>query len=420
MSMEFMPKNTMKNSVRVAVIGAGAAGMLAAGCAAGLGADVTVFEKNSRPGRKLRITGKGRCNVINNCTAAEFIENVPRNPRFLYTALDAFSPKDVMEFFESIGVPLKTERGNRVFPVSDKAQDVVDALVRYVKDSGAKIVCSPVSGLSACDGGGFTVCADGREYSFDRVVVATGGLSYPLTGSDGDGYRFAEKLGHTITNLKPSLVPLECEGKICPSMMGLSLKNIELSVKDERGKVVFREFGEMLFTHFGISGPVVLSASAHLGFDKHSYTAYIDLKPALDEKTLDARILSDFSKYQNKDLINALDDLLPQKMIAPMIKISGIDPRKKVNSVSKEERRSLLESIKNLEVKISGTRPIKEAIITAGGVKVKEIDPKTMESKLIPGLYFAGEIIDCDAYTGGFNLGIAFLTGYLAGRAAAE
>jgi len=420
MNMEFTQKNTMTNNVKVAVIGAGAAGMLAAGQAAALGADVTVFEKNSRPGRKLRITGKGRCNVINNCTEAEFIENVPRNPRFLYTALDAFSPKDIMEFFESIGVPLKTERGNRVFPVSDKAQDVVDALARYVKDSGAKTVYSPVSRVIKDENGGFTVEADRESYSFDRVIIATGGLSYPLTGSDGDGYRFAENLGHTITDLKPSLVPLECEGKICPSMMGLSLKNIELSVKDERGKVVFREFGEMLFTHFGISGPVVLSASAHLDFDKHSYAAYIDLKPALDDKTLDNRILSDFSKYQNKDLINALGDLLPQKMIAPMIKISGIDPRKKVNSISKEERRSLLNSIKNLEVKITGARPIKEAIITAGGVKVKEIDPKTMESKLVPGLYFAGEIIDCDAYTGGFNLGIAFSTGYLAGRAVAE
>ena len=409
----------MENKKTIAVIGGGAAGMLAAGRAASLGARVTVYEKNSRPGRKLRITGKGRCNVINNCTRDEFLSNIPRNPRFLYTALAEFSPADIMDFFEELGVPLKTERGNRVFPQSDRAEDVVDALVKYVKNSGAVFCFSPVTDIKVSEEGGFTVTSRGGETHFDSVIIATGGLSYPLTGSDGDGYRFAEALGHKIVTPKGSLVPLEADKALCASMMGLSLKNIEFTVKDEKGKKAFSEFGEMLFTHFGLSGPTVLSASAHLDFSKHSYTAYIDMKPALDEKTLDGRILSDFQKYSNKDVINALDDLLPQKMIAPMIRVSGIDPRKKVNSVSKGERRALLESIKYFKISLVGTRPVKEAIITSGGVSVKEIAPGSMESKIVPGLYFAGEIIDCDGYTGGFNLGIAFSTAYVAGGAAA-
>ena len=412
--------NPVDNKKTIAVIGGGAAGMLAAGRAASLGARVVVFEKNSRPGRKLRITGKGRCNVINNCTEEEFLANIPRNPRFLYTALSEFSPRDIMTFFEEIGVPLKTERGNRVFPQSDKAEDIVDALVHYVKKNGAVFRFSPVLDIKTDEEGKFGVyTADGCE-KFDVVIIATGGLSYPLTGSDGDGYRFAESLGHRIVTPKGSLVPLEADRALCSSMMGLSLKNVEFTVKDEKGKKVFSEFGEMLFTHFGLSGPTVLSASAHLDFTKHKYTAYIDMKPALDEKTLDGRILSDFSKYSNRDVINSLDDLLPQKMIAPMFKVSGIDPRKKVNSVSKAERRALLESIKYFKISLTGTRPVKEAIITSGGVAVKEIVPGSMESKIVPGLYFAGEVIDCDGYTGGFNLGIAFSTAYVAGGAAAQ
>ena len=406
---------------RVAVIGAGAAGMMAAITAAEAGVDVTLFERNDRVGKKLRITGKGRCNVTNNCDNNEFLSNVPTNPRFLYASLARFSTADTMAFFENAGVPLKTERGKRVFPVSDRAADIVSAMEKKCREVGVKIVHRRVRGLLVEDG-----CISGLRYgeseeAFDAVIVCTGGRSYSMTGSDGDGYRFATDVGHTVTPLHPSLVPLVAEGKLCASLQGLSLKNVSLTIKlAQSSKVIYEDFGEMLFTHYGITGPLVLSASAHLSdITPGKYEAYIDLKPALDEKTLDARILSDFSKYQNRDLINALDDLLPQKMIAPYIGLCGIDPRKKVNSITREERERMVRVLKGIRIKLVGFRPIEEAIVTRGGVSVKEVDPKTMQSKLVEGLYFAGEVLDVDAYTGGFNLQIAFSTATVAGTSAA-
>ena len=406
---------------RVAVIGAGAAGMMAAITAAEAGADVTLFERNDRVGKKLRITGKGRCNVTNNCDNNEFLSNVPTNPRFLYASLSRFSTADTMAFFEDAGVPLKTERGKRVFPISDRAADIVSAMERRCREAGVSLVHRRVRGLIIEDSSVVGLKYGDGEENFDAVIVCTGGRSYSMTGSDGDGYRFATEAGHTVTSLHPSLVPLVAEGKLCASLQGLSLKNVSLTIKmAESGKVVYEDFGEMLFTHYGITGPLVLSASAHLSdITPGKYEAYIDLKPALDEKTLDARILSDFSKYQNRDLINALDDLLPQKMIAPYIGLCGIDPRKKVNSITREEREKMVHILKGIRVKLNGFRPIEEAIVTRGGVSVKEIDPKTMQSKLVEGLYFAGEVLDVDAYTGGFNLQIAFSTATVAGTSAA-
>ena len=406
---------------RVAVIGAGAAGMMAAITAAEAGADVTLFERNDRVGKKLRITGKGRCNVTNNCDNNEFLSNVPTNPRFLYASLSRFSTADTMAFFEDAGVPLKTERGKRVFPISDRAADIVSAMERRCREAGVTLVHRRVRGLIIEDGSVVGLKYGDGEENFDAVIVCTGGRSYSMTGSDGDGYRFATEAGHTVTSLHPSLVPLVAEGKLCASLQGLSLKNVSLTIKmAESGKVVYEDFGEMLFTHYGITGPLVLSASAHLSdITPGKYEAYIDLKPALDEKTLDARILSDFSKYQNRDLINALDDLLPQKMIAPYIGLCGIDPRKKVNSITREEREKMVHILKGIRVKLTGFRPIEEAIVTRGGVSVKEVDPKTMQSKLVEGLYFAGEVLDVDAYTGGFNLQIAFSTATVAGTSAA-
>ena len=406
---------------RVAVIGAGAAGMMAAITAAESGADVTLFERNDRVGKKLRITGKGRCNVTNNCDNNEFLTNVPTNPRFLYASLSRFSTADTMAFFEDAGVPLKTERGKRVFPVSDRAADIVSAMERRCREAGVAIVHRRIRGLIIEDGSVVGVRYGDGEERFDAVIVCTGGRSYSMTGSDGDGYRFATEAGHTVTPLHPSLVPLVAEGKLCASLQGLSLKNVSLTIKlAQSGKAVYEDFGEMLFTHYGITGPLVLSASAHLSdITPGKYETVIDLKPALDEKTLDARILSDFSKYQNRDLINALDDLLPQKMIAPYIGLCGIDPRKKVNSITREERETMVRILKGIRVKLIGFRPIEEAIVTRGGVSVKEIDPKTMQSKLVEGLYFAGEVLDVDAYTGGFNLQIAFSTATVAGNSAA-
>ena len=418
--MTFMTKKET-DTRRVAVIGAGAAGMMAAITAAEAGAEVTLFERNDRVGKKLRITGKGRCNVTNNCDNNEFLSNVPTNPRFLYASLSRFSTADTMAFFEDAGVPLKTERGKRVFPISDRAADIVSAMERRCREAGVTLVHRRVRGLIIEDSSVVGLKYGDGEENFDAVIVCTGGRSYSMTGSDGDGYRFATEAGHTITPLHPSLVPLVAEGKLCASLQGLSLKNVSLTIKmAESGKVVYEDFGEMLFTHYGITGPLVLSASAHLSdITPGKYEAYIDLKPALDEKTLDARILSDFSKYQNRDLINALDDLLPQKMIAPYIGLCGIDPRKKVNSITREEREKMVHILKGIRVKLNGFRPIEEAIVTRGGVSVKEIDPKTMQSKLVEGLYFAGEVLDVDAYTGGFNLQIAFSTATVAGTSAA-
>ena len=407
---------------RVAVIGAGAAGMMAAITAAEAGAAVTLFERNDRVGKKLRITGKGRCNVTNNCDNNEFLSNVPTNPRFLYASLSRFSTSDTIHFFESAGVPLKTERGKRVFPISDRAADIVSAMERRCRETGVDILHRRVRGLMIENGSVKGVRYGDGEEMFDAVIVCTGGRSYSMTGSDGDGYRFAAEAGHTVTPLHPSLVPVVAEGKFCASLQGLSLKNVSLSIKlAQSGKIVYEDFGEMLFTHYGLTGPLVLSASAHLSdITPGKYEAVIDLKPALDEKTLDARILSDFSKYQNRDLINALDDLLPQKMIAPYIGLCGIDPRKKVNSITREERERMVEVLKGMRISLRGLRSIDEAIITRGGVSVKEVNPKTMASRLVEGLYFAGEILDVDAYTGGFNLQIAFSTAVLAGEAAAE
>lgn len=411
-------KSTQSNRPRIAVVGAGAAGLIAAGTALSLGASVTMFDGNARVGRKLMITGKGRCNLTNDATVPEFLENVPTNPRFLYKALAAFSPRDTMSLLEHLGVPLKVERGRRVFPVSDKAVDIVDALGKYAAE--AEFVSEKVTDLLVTDGVATGVATDAREYAFDAVIMATGGLSYPLTGSDGSGLRIAERLGHTVTPLLPSLVPLECSGSVHRDLQGLSLRNIGFTVRHRQsGKVVYKDFGEMMFTHFGITGPVVLSASSHLPkATLADYDAVIDLKPALDEKTLDARLLSDFAKYKNKDYLNALSDLLPQKLILPIVSLSGIDPRKKVNAVTKEERRRLLSLLKGFTLPLSRPRPIAEAIITSGGIAVKEIDPSTMMSKITARLFFAGEMIDVDAYTGGYNLQIAFSTGYLAAESA--
>ncbi|MGN1008744.1 MAG: NAD(P)/FAD-dependent oxidoreductase [Butyricicoccus sp.] len=404
----------------IAVIGGGAAGLMAAGFAAEQGARVLLFETNPKVGRKIYITGKGRCNVTNNCDVQQVLANVPVNPRFLYSALGQFSPADVMEFFEAHGVPLKTERGNRVFPVSDKAADIVDALFSYVKKQGVQLIFHSVQRILTENGAVSGVEADGKIYPADRVIIATGGASYPATGSTGDGYRFARECGHTVVPPRPSLVPLVEAGDLCQQLMGLSLKNVTLSVF-ENNKKIFEDFGEMLFTHFGLSGPLVLSASAHMRhFGSKSYHIEIDLKPALDEKTLDKRLLSDFEKHKNSDFINALGDLLPRKLIPVIVQCAEIDPRVKVHSITKAQRQNLLRLLKHFPIVISGARPIAEAIVTTGGVSVKEVNPKTMQSKKLPGLYFAGEVLDVDAYTGGFNLQIAWATGRLAGLSAAN
>ena len=406
---------------QVIVVGGGAAGMMAAVTAARSGADVILFEKNDRLGKKLRITGKGRCNITNDCDTNEFLLNVASNSKFLFASISRFSTADTKEFFENCGVPLKTERGKRVFPVSDKAQDIVFAMENACVESGVRIIKKKVDSLIIEDGNALGVVANGENYGANAVIVCTGGASYPRTGSTGDGYRFAKSAGHKIIDIKPSLVPLVAKGRLCAHLQGLSLKNITFKVRNnENGKIVFEDFGEMMFTHFGLTGPVVLSASAHLSdIESGKYVACIDMKPALDFKTLDTRILSDFNDCINKDFINSLDALLPQKMIDAVVGLSGIDPRKKVNSITKEEREKLVSVIKNIEIPLIGFRSIDEAIITKGGIFVNEVSPKTMESKLVSGLYFAGEVLDLDAYTGGFNLQIAFSTATLAGENAA-
>lgn len=413
---------TMPGRKRIAVVGGGAAGMMAAIKAAELGASVTIFERNERPGRKLGITGKGRCNVTSDCDRDEFFASVTKNPRFLYSAYSFFSSESVRDFFEGAGVPLKVERGKRVFPVSDKARDIVDALVGECRANGVKILNEKVEHVLTDCGAASGVATRRGNYDFDAVILCTGGRSYSATGSDGSGYKLAAELGHSITDIIPSLVPIVEDGNICASMQGLSLKNVILKIRNnESGKIVFEELGEMMFTHFGLTGPLVLSASAHMrDICKGRYSAEIDLKPALDEKKLDARVLSDFGERSNKSFSNSLGALLPQKMIDTVVRLSGIGGDKKVNSITKEERRRLVGLLKCFEIKLLRFRPIEEAIITSGGVNVKEIDPRTMGSKLVKDLYFAGEIIDVDAYTGGFNLQIAFSTGALAGASAAE
>lgn len=403
---------------RVCVIGGGAAGMMAAGTAILHGADVTIFEHMKMLGKKLAITGKGRCNVTNACDTRDFITNITKNARFMFSTLNSFGPYDVMSFFEDAGVPLKVERGNRVFPVSDKAIDIVNALRHYSEN--ALVINEKVKRIFLNDNGSFTVHA-ASEYIFDSVILATGGRSYPLTGSDGSGYRLATRLGHTATALSPSLVPINSTDPLCHEMQGLSLKNVGIKIIDENRNTVYSDFGEMMFTHFGVTGPVILSASAHVrNYDISSLTLSIDLKPALDEDTLDKRLLSEFEKNSNKDVINVMPSLLPSKMIEPFLAKAGVDERRKVNSITKQERMALLSTLKSFDIQLDSFRPIEEAIITSGGIDVKEIDPKTMESKLVNGLYFAGEVIDVDAYTGGFNLQIAFSTGYSAGMHAAE
>ena len=410
------------------IIGAGAAGLMAGIQAARRGRRVLILEKMDRPGRKLLITGKGRCNVTNCCTVEEFMGNVLTNRRFLYSCLNALNPYEVMGFFEECGIPLKVERGERVFPVSDHASDIVDALVQQAKDSGCRITqaCAHSLLLEADEGGRSRVCGivteDGQEIRSDAVIVATGGKSYPMTGSTGDGYRLARQAGHRVTPLRPSLIPIVCEEKLCRDMMGLSLKNVTLTVVDTAsGKEVFSELGEMLFTHFGVSGPLMLSASAHLRrWDKEQYTLSIDLKPALDEQKLDARILRDVGENPNRDMANILSGLVHRSMVPVLLRRLALPEGEKANSLTKEQRRRLVQELKHFTVSLTGPRPVAEAIVTAGGIKVGEVVPNTMASKLVEGLYFAGEVLDVDAYTGGFNLQIAWATGYLAGLSAAE
>lgn len=404
---------------KVIVIGAGASGLMAAGTAAENGHNVILVERNDRVARKVMITGKGRCNVTNNCTLInDLITNVPTNGRFLYGAFSKFMPIDTMEFFEDMGVALKVERGNRVFPESDKAVEIVDALNAFASNAGVKRIKGRVVELIAENGEIRGIkTEDGEELSADAVIVATGGVSYPLTGSTGDGYELAKQVNHTVTELKPSLVPLVCHEGFCSDLQGLSLKNVEISVLNtENYKEIYKDFGEMLFTHFGVSGPLILSASSHMKDIKpRKYEIHIDLKPALSYEQLDKRIQRDFLENSNKNFINALDSLLPKKLVPVIVRLSGIKPSVKVNQITKQMRSELVNLLKDLKVTVMGFRPIEEAIVTSGGVSVKEIDPKTMESKLCKGLYFAGEVIDVDAYTGGFNLQIAFSTGKLAG-----
>ena len=407
----------------IVVVGGGAAGLMAAGYAAELGARVCLVEKMERPGKKLSITGKGRCNVTNNCSRDVCIESVPGNGRFLYGAFSAFSCQDTMAFFEGRGLPLKTERGARVFPVSDKARDVVDTLIRYVEGNGAVFHRGRAVSLFVEDGVLRGVCLEnGEKLQAQRVILACGGASYPGTGSNGDGYRLAQEAGHRIVPLKPSLVPLVAAGTDCRDMMGLSLRNIGISVWDtDKKKEVYKDFGELLFTHFGLSGPVILSASSHMrNMSPGRYRVDIDLKPALRPEQLDARLQRDFSQNLNRDFLNSLSALLPRKLIPVAVKRSGIPGGKKCNSITREERLRFGRLLKAFSFEITGFRPIEEAIVTSGGVDVRQVSPHTMESKLLPGLYFAGEMLDVDAYTGGFNLQIAFSTGRAAAAGAVE
>ena len=412
--------------MKVIVIGGGPAGMMAAITAAKAGNQVTLLEKNKSLGKKLLITGKGRCNITSSLPINDFIPNTPGNGRFLYSAFQNYSNDDIISMMEENGLNIKEERGNRIFPVTDKAEDVLKVFTKELKKASVNIMYEANVSKILIDNNtvvGVEINKKEKIYA-EKIILATGGKSYPLTGSNGDGYKLAENLGHTIEKIQGSIVPLEADRKICQMMQGLSLRNVKIQIKDiENNKKIYEDFGEMLFTHFGVSGPTILSSSAHIlrykNIDEllanNSIKLYIDLKPALEENILDQRILRDFEEYKNRNFKNSLDKLLPQKMIDTVIELSNISPDKKVNEITKEERQRLVKIIKGLEVTIKGLRPVEEAIITAGGVSIKEINPKTMESKLINGLYFAGEIIDVDAYTGGFNLQIAYSTGYTAG-----
>lgn len=402
---------------KIIIIGGGAAGLIASATAAKRGEDVTVIEKNSRPARKVMITGKGRCNVTNACfDLDDLINSVVTNKRFMYSAFSSFMPYDTIALIEEMGVPTKIERGNRVFPESDKAVDIVDALVKNAKQSGVKFVEGTVTSFNTENNVIKSVnLADGTVVDGDAFAICTGGLSYQSTGSTGDGYRLAESVGHSITDIEPALISLVASNGFVPKLQGLSLRNISIKLLDGE-KEIYSDFGEMLFTHYGVSGPVILSASSHMTHPKeHNYKIVIDLKPALDEQTLDKRIQRDFAENTNKDFINSLSKLLPNKLIPVIVKLSGIEPSEKVNQITKAQRQNLVHLLKNFTVNISDFRPINEAIITSGGVDVKEINPKTMGSKIIDNLFFAGEVIDVDAYTGGFNLQVAFSSGYLCG-----
>lgn len=403
----------------VAVIGAGPAGMLAAACTAENHEKVILFERNEKVGRKLMITGKGRCNVTNACgEISEIISNIPVNGRFMFGALSRLMPYDVMDMFEELGVPLKIERGNRVFPVSDKAADIVDAMRSLVLSKGVKIINERILTVTYDDGEFSLYSEKGDKFTAAKVILATGGVSYPQTGSTGDGYEIAKSFGHTVVEPKPSLVPLNVHEGWCSELQGLSLRNSSVTVYDNKKyREIFSGLGEMLFTHYGVSGPLILSASSHMReMEKGRYEIHIDLKPGLTPEQLDARILRDFSENLNRDFINSLGALLPRKLIPVTVKLSGIKPSLKINQITREQRGELVSLIKDLKLTVTGFRPIREAIVTSGGVSVKEINPKTMESKIQPGLFFAGEIIDVDAYTGGYNLQIAFSTGALAGK----
>lgn len=403
---------------KVVIIGAGAAGMMAASVAADRGLDVVLVEKNHRVGRKILITGKGRCNITNDCEIEELIENVPKNGKFLYSAFYTFTNTNVIEMFNSLGVKTKTERGKRVFPESDKAHDIANALEKQINNKKVKLLLNTkVDKIVSKDNKIEKVILNNKkEIKCDSVIVATGGLSYPLTGSTGDGYKFAKTLGHTITDIKPSLIGMEVQENYVSDLEKLALRNISISVYNSKNKKVYDDFGELEFTKYGLDGPVIKSASCRMkDTTKENYKIAIDLKPALDEEKLDKRIQKDFQKYTNKKFEKALDDLLPKKLIPIIIKLSDIDPDTVVHQISREQRKNLVKLLKNLTFTLKRYRPIEEAIITSGGIKVSEINASTMESKLVEGLFFAGEVIDVDAYTGGFNLQIAFSTGYLAG-----
>ena len=402
-------------NIDVIVVGGGPAGMFSAITAAEQGCCVLLLESNNRLGKKLLITGKGRCNVTNNCSSDEVLQNIPRNGRFLYSAMENCPPSRIMDFFEKNGCPLKTERGNRVFPVSDRAQSILECLQEQMRKLKVSVEYAKVQRILTEDGNVIGVQCNSGKYFAPNVILATGGASYPTTGSTGDGYRMAEELGHTVIAPVGSLVPLETAGDICQRMQGLSLRNVAVKLLDAKGKVLYKDFGELLFTHFGLSGPTVLSASAHM--KGQGCKLRIDLKPALEENKLNDRILRDLDTYKNRTMENALTDLLPRSMIPVVLDMLEIPADLQANSFTKQQRRALVELLKAFPVEITGKRPVAEAIITSGGIKVSEIDPKTMGSKLVKGLYFAGEIIDCDAYTGGFNLQIAWATALAAGMA---